>query len=47
MRAWKHHVHIADGDIELGAGDRLDVTPGTIHAATVGPAGDDCVEAVI
>jgi mannose-6-phosphate isomerase-like protein (cupin superfamily) len=37
--------HMADGDIELGPGDRLDVGPGTEHAATVGPAGVECLEA--
>jgi uncharacterized cupin superfamily protein len=34
-----------DGDVELRAGDRLDVDPGTAHAATVGPDGVGCVEA--
>jgi quercetin dioxygenase-like cupin family protein len=34
-----------DGDVELGAGDRLDLTPGTAHAATVGSDGVECVEA--
>ena len=34
-----------DGDVELEAGDRLDLTPGTEHAATVGPKGVECVEA--
>ncbi len=33
------------GDVELGPGDRLDLTPGTDHAATVGPDGVECVEA--
>jgi hypothetical protein len=37
--------HLPDGDVTLGAGDRLDVAPGTEHAATVGPAGVKCVEA--
>jgi hypothetical protein len=37
--------HTDDGDLELGPGDRLDVTPGTRHAATVGPRGVECVEA--
>ena len=37
--------HMRDGDIELTAGDRLDLEPGTEHAATVGPKGCDCVEA--
>jgi quercetin dioxygenase-like cupin family protein len=35
----------SDGDIELNAGDRLDLDPGTSHAATVGPRGVECVEA--
>lgn len=34
-----------DGEIELEAGDRLDVEPGTEHAATVGPEGVQCMEA--
>jgi mannose-6-phosphate isomerase-like protein (cupin superfamily) len=37
--------HLDDGDVSLGAGERLDVPPGTAHAATVGPAGCECVEA--
>jgi mannose-6-phosphate isomerase-like protein (cupin superfamily) len=37
--------HTADGDVELVAGDRLDLDPGTEHAATVGPEGCTCVEA--
>ncbi len=37
--------HMRDGDVELTAGDRLDVEPGTEHAATVGSKGCDCVEA--
>lgn len=37
--------HTGDGDIELVPGDRLDVEPGTEHAATVGPNGVVCVEA--
>ena len=32
-------------DFELGPGDRLDIEPGTEHAATVGPEGVTCVEA--
>jgi quercetin dioxygenase-like cupin family protein len=38
--------HTRDGDVELVAGDRLDLTPGTEHAATVGDRGVSCVEAV-
>ena len=37
--------HTRDGDVELEAGDRLDLEPGTEHAATVGPQGVSCVEA--
>lgn len=36
--------HTDDGDFELAPGDRLDVEPGTRHAATVGPAGVECIE---
>ncbi len=34
-----------DGDLELGPGDRLEIEPGTAHAATVGDDGVECVEA--
>jgi quercetin dioxygenase-like cupin family protein len=37
--------HTDEGDIELAAGDRLDLEPGTRHSATVGPDGCECVEA--
>ena len=37
--------HMDDGDEELSAGDRLDIEPGTEHAATVGPDGCSCIEA--
>lgn len=37
--------HTDDGDVELRPGDRLDLEPGTQHAATVGPRGVECVEA--
>ena len=37
--------HMDDGDVELRPGDRLDLEPGTGHAATVGPEGCECVEA--
>lgn len=37
--------HLSEGDVALEAGDRLDLEPGTEHAATVGPAGCACVEA--
>ncbi len=37
--------HTDDGDVGLRPGDRLDLDPGTGHAATVGPGGCECVEA--
>ena len=37
--------HTHDGDFELEPGDRLEVDPGTEHAATVGPDGVRCMEA--
>jgi mannose-6-phosphate isomerase-like protein (cupin superfamily) len=37
--------HTDDADLELGAGDRLDLEPRTPHSATVGPRGCRCVEA--
>ncbi len=37
--------HTDDGDVELRSGDRLDLEPGTEHAATVGAGGVECVEA--
>jgi hypothetical protein len=37
--------HLNEGDVELRAGDRLDLDPGTEHAATVGPQGCSCVGA--
>ena len=37
--------HTREGDLELTAGDRLDLDPGTEHAATVGPDGCSCIEA--
>jgi quercetin dioxygenase-like cupin family protein len=37
--------HTREGDIELHAGNRLDLEPGTEHAATVGSRGVSCVEA--
>jgi cupin superfamily acireductone dioxygenase involved in methionine salvage len=37
--------HTDDGDVELLAGDRLDLPPRIRHAATVGPGGCECVEA--
>ena len=37
--------HTDDGDVSLGAGDVLELEPGTRHAATVGPNGVRCAEA--
>lgn len=37
--------HTRDGDFELHPGDRLEIDPGTDHAATVGPDGVRCLEA--
>lgn len=37
--------HLDDGNVALGAGDRLDLEPNTPHAATVGPEGCSCIEA--
>ena len=37
--------HTAEGDVALHPGDRLDLPPGTEHAATVGPDGVTCMEA--
>lgn len=37
--------HTSEGDVDLEAGDRLDIQPGTEHTATVGPSGVECVEA--
>jgi quercetin dioxygenase-like cupin family protein len=37
--------HTPERDIELFPGDRLDIEPGTEHAATVGSEGVTCVEA--
>ena len=37
--------HTDDGDVELTAGDRVDLPSGTAHAATVGSHGCECVEA--
>lgn len=36
--------HLDDGDVDLRPGDRLEVPPGTRHAATVGPEGVRCIE---
>ena len=37
--------HVGGADVGLSAGDRLDLEPGTPHAATVGPQGCECIEA--
>lgn len=37
--------HTPAGDVELDAGDRLDLPPGTPHSATVGARGVICMEA--
>jgi len=37
--------HTREGDLSLGPGDRLDLDPGTEHAATIGAEGCECVEA--
>lgn len=37
--------HTDGGDLEMGAGDRLDLPAGTRHAATVGPEGITMLEA--
>jgi len=37
--------HTRGGDVPLAGGDRLDLEPGTEHAATVGPDGCACAEA--
>lgn len=37
--------HTGEEDVALEAGDRLDLEPGTLHGATVGPDGCECIEA--
>ena len=37
--------HLRDRDVDLSAGDRVDVEPDTEHSATVGPDGCSCIEA--
>ena len=37
--------HTDDGDVNLSAGDVLELEPGTRHAATVGTNGVRCAEA--
>lgn len=36
--------HTRAGEIMMEAGDRLDLSPNTEHAATVGPSGVECAE---
>lgn len=37
--------HTRERDLELEPGDRMEIDPGTEHAATVGPDGVKCMEA--
>ncbi len=37
--------HTPDGDVQLRPGDGIDIPHGVEHAATVGPAGVECMEA--
>ena len=39
------HLTELGRDVELAAGDRLDLPAGTLHGADVGPAGVTCMEA--
>jgi quercetin dioxygenase-like cupin family protein len=39
------HLETLGRDVELNAGDRLDLPAGTVHAATVGSNGVVCLEA--
>jgi quercetin dioxygenase-like cupin family protein len=39
------HLREEGRDVELSAGERLDLPSGTRHAATVGPRGVTCLEA--
>lgn len=39
--------HVEDEDLMLSAGDRLDIEPGTEHAASVGPTGVRCGEVAL
>lgn len=36
--------HIEGDDVQIEPGDRLDLPPGIVHAATVGPDGVVCME---
>lgn len=37
--------HLPDADMELAAGRRMVIEPGTVHSASVGPDGVRCAEA--
>ncbi|HEX6393016.1 MAG TPA: AraC family ligand binding domain-containing protein [Acidimicrobiales bacterium] len=37
--------HLPDGDVQLSRGERMDLRPGVVHSATVGPTGVQCAEA--
>jgi quercetin dioxygenase-like cupin family protein len=39
------HLTALGRDVLLNSGDRLELPAGTVHAATVGPAGVECLEA--
>jgi quercetin dioxygenase-like cupin family protein len=39
------HLTGLSRDVNLAAGERLDLPAGTVHAATVGPRGVTCLEA--
>lgn len=38
--------HVAGTSVTLFPGDRLEIQPGTVHAANVGPQGVVCLEAM-
>ncbi|MCH8815877.1 MAG: cupin domain-containing protein [Chloroflexi bacterium] len=38
-------IELSSERIELTPGDRLDIPPGTVHSAIVGPNGVECIEA--
>jgi len=37
--------HVEGADVDLGPGDRLELSAGVEHGASVGEAGVECVEA--
>ena len=39
------HLTATDRDVNLGAGERLELPAGTVHGATVGPSSVRCLEA--